>query len=496
MQQQEIRYLYGAAVQGIQSFIFQTNELKDIVGASELVENICTECFKEFEHNCKVIVKAAGNIKCIFFDESDCKKAVREFPKKIMTLAPGITISEAVVTMSSEQGIADVIDELESKLKAQRNKPFLSLTRGLMCIERSPKTGLPAVAFDEIPIDKGTLQKRYYQKWDKDKKPALFNKFFGDGVTKANMSWNIEDMTSNNSWIAVIHADGNGLGDIISRIGKDEDQLSKFSDNLSKATSDAAKRAYEDVVKSKDYSPDANVIPFRPVVLGGDDVTLICRADLAIYYTQQFITHFQENTKKLMSNISPSLISLPHLTACAGIAFIKSSYPFYYGYQLAEELCNKAKVDAKKDKKTPAPSCILFHKVQSSFIDDYEEIARRELIPYENHSYEFGPYYLEEKDDRWTIKKLVETTKSLNGKEGNAIKSDIRQWMTLMAERPEKAKQKKIRVEKITKNELRQLFKKATDASDREGKTVYPAYDMLMLHSISTKTKNKKTKIK
>ena len=34
------KYLYGAAVQGIQGFIFQTNKLRDIVGASELVERI------------------------------------------------------------------------------------------------------------------------------------------------------------------------------------------------------------------------------------------------------------------------------------------------------------------------------------------------------------------------------------------------------------------------------------------------------------------------
>lgn len=40
------KYLYGAAIQGIQSFIFQTNKLKDIVGASELVESICTQEFR------------------------------------------------------------------------------------------------------------------------------------------------------------------------------------------------------------------------------------------------------------------------------------------------------------------------------------------------------------------------------------------------------------------------------------------------------------------
>ena len=37
-----MKYLYGAAIQGIQSFIFQTNKLQEIVGASELIEIICS----------------------------------------------------------------------------------------------------------------------------------------------------------------------------------------------------------------------------------------------------------------------------------------------------------------------------------------------------------------------------------------------------------------------------------------------------------------------
>ena len=41
------KFLYGASVQGIQRFIFQTNDLKDIVGASELVEFICTDLFQQ-----------------------------------------------------------------------------------------------------------------------------------------------------------------------------------------------------------------------------------------------------------------------------------------------------------------------------------------------------------------------------------------------------------------------------------------------------------------
>ena len=78
MLMEKCRYLYGASIQGIQSFIFQTDRLKDIVGASELVEQACTEVFRnEFfdEKTCELIVSAAGNVKCVFPGENMCRKA-------------------------------------------------------------------------------------------------------------------------------------------------------------------------------------------------------------------------------------------------------------------------------------------------------------------------------------------------------------------------------------------------------------------------------------
>ena len=41
------KYLYGASVQGIQSFIFKTNKLAEIIGASELIEQLCTSLFEK-----------------------------------------------------------------------------------------------------------------------------------------------------------------------------------------------------------------------------------------------------------------------------------------------------------------------------------------------------------------------------------------------------------------------------------------------------------------
>ena len=119
------KYLYGASVQGIQQFIFQTNELKDIVGASELVEFICTRLFKDVVGEKwteeKQVISAAGNVKYIFDEKDECENVVRNFPRKVMTEAPGITISQAVVELKED--FTQSINELEKKPRTQKNKP-------------------------------------------------------------------------------------------------------------------------------------------------------------------------------------------------------------------------------------------------------------------------------------------------------------------------------------------------------------------------------------
>ena len=53
-----MKYLYGASVQGIQNFIFQSNKLAEIVGASELVEEICTTKFAQLIYSESLSVAA------------------------------------------------------------------------------------------------------------------------------------------------------------------------------------------------------------------------------------------------------------------------------------------------------------------------------------------------------------------------------------------------------------------------------------------------------
>ena len=485
------KYLYGAAVQGIQEFIFRTNELKHIVGASELVEQICTSAFDEFGKNGESVVRAAGNIKFIFEKEEDCARAVREFPKKVMTMAPGITISQAVVPLDNDFGKA--VDDIEVLLKVQRNKPSRSVTSGLIGIKRANNTGLPVIEKNkDIYLDAATKAKL-----EKHEMKKLCSKSFGE--FSKQLAYEISSITDKNDWIAIIHADGNGLGKVIQAVGKKKDVYREFSRKLDDATKEAAHIAYQTVYER---FKDKRVIPLRPVVLSGDDMTIIIRGDLALDYADAFITAFEEKTKAALGGILRQekvfALSKDYLTACAGIAFIKSSFPFYYGYQLAEDLCSQAKKDTKaiygENTNNLPPSCLMFHKVQDSFIFDYNDIVKRELTTKDGLSFKAGPYYITSKDQTTAFKldekkklmvsKLVKYSQLLNSVSSDGIKSGIRNWISLRIENKDKADQRRERMLNIFSDST------AIKALTKEEENRCLAYDALAYNTIMNQQTN------
>jgi len=270
-----MKYLYGASVQGIQSFIFQTNKLTEIIGASQLVEDICTDFFESFlktvfkddayvlSKDENLILGAAGNIKYRFDSREACERVVRGFPKHVMIYAPGITISQAVVP---DTGESDDFEKLEARLKIQRNKA-VSVTQGvsLMGLETARRTGGIVVETDKDNeyIDLAQQKKR---KAERDK-ATLEEKLLGTASKRGDAFPNEMDYIKDaKNWVAVIHADGNNLGQLLMTMSeKVADQyavaLKDFSKRLNESTISAAKKALEetfagtDVTKKRRFGP-------------------------------------------------------------------------------------------------------------------------------------------------------------------------------------------------------------------------------------------------
>lgn len=400
-------YLYGASVQGIQEFIFKTNQLQEIVGASEIVKSLEKE-FLDFSDIDKsnILLNAAGNIKAIFTDKIKLEKVVKEFPKKIMQKAYGITISQAVVEMTgdfTEQ--QEAIKELEKRLKIQRNKPSIVLDLSINIMELAPKTARPKVEKD---MDKSTKQKRdAYALWFKEQK---------NDDREFEKSKELSYISNGKNKLAVIHADGNGLGQLIPTLSN----ISEFSLALEKATTEAYEEAKKSIKDDK----------IRKIILGGDDLTVICDATYALEFTKVFLGKFEELSKSYTKHA---------LTACAGIAYCNEKYPFHYAVSLAEALCSATKKHAKVINKDLAPSSLMFHNIQSSNFQSWEKFVKDELTiqnDKETIRCDFGPYYLKQ-EGQPSIEDFTNTVQAY-AKDGSPI-SRLRNWMSELSKSSQSA---------------------------------------------------------
>jgi hypothetical protein len=395
------KYLYGASVQGIQEFIFATNKLQEIVGASEIVKGI-DKSFEEITKglHVNILVKAAGNMKAVFDNYDDCQKVILDFEKRIQQGAYGITISQAVIELEGEEYSQQEMNALIERLKVQRNKPSIPLDMYISILGQNPKTARPIHLYnkDEEPLDIASKQKRdAHTVWFNEKR-KIDDKF--------RELKEISALSNGKNKIAVIHVDGNGLGQLIPKLKM---PLSEFSTKLDDATKKAYKDAFQEGMK------------IREVILGGDDLTVICDANIALEFTKNFLQNFEDETKTFIEG---------GLTACAGIAFCNDKYPFHYAVDLAEALCSASKKHAKKINPDLAPSCLMFHNIQSSNYQSWKKFVQDELTIQNDQEIvrlDFGPYYLSNSSQP-LIKDFVNTVEAYRC-EGSPI-SRLRNWLS------------------------------------------------------------------
>ncbi len=510
-------YLYGFNINSIQSYIFQTGKLKEIIGGSELVDYICKDGFQKmlgdrFSKE-KLVQSAAGRVRYLFDNKNDLQDFVRDLPIKISKQLPGVSFSQAAVELASEMTYNDW-SKLEKRLEIQKNIPTTPHNPGLMIAERSQRTGgalYKTVSGEEV--DEAQFAKIKASTSDN----TLFDKFIENASDQKDaFAKEFEDLLSpdqQSGWLAVVHADGNSLGKLIQQLilelSKNKpDQLTAFlrafSETLDQATCNAVKIAFEQVVspvyeqeqkKEKTFLNEKAFFPLRPIILGGDDLTLIIRGSLAMEFTSNYLKRFEEQTKLLFSPLAQKygLEDLHQgLSACAGISYIKYNYPLHYATDLSESLCKHAKAEAKKLNDIQVPTCLAFHKVQSSFVENYEDLIDGELsIPKENRQFNYGPYFLQKFEGYDTIDQLNYWVKQIKRKD--APRSNLREWLTELKINSGSAAQLMTRIRQVSHKyeqrlPLHEPFPIERTQKDKKGeevkKSYTPIFDIITLSSI------------
>ncbi|MFN3335544.1 MAG: hypothetical protein ACK47M_23860, partial [Caldilinea sp.] len=164
---------------------------------------------------------------------------------------------------------------------------------------------------------------------------------------------NFDDLGSKgeSSYMAVVHIDGNGMGKRVEalashHVGSDDDYITAmraFAGSIRTAARNALRNAVRTlraaIREEQGQECIGGVIPirgsrlpFRPIVFGGDDATFVCDGRLGLTLAELYLRAMEQE-----------LADGEKLYARAGVAVVKSHYPFSRAYELAEALAKSAK---------------------------------------------------------------------------------------------------------------------------------------------------------
>jgi hypothetical protein len=168
-----------------------------------------------------------------------------------------------------------------------------------------------------------------------------------------------------NGYLALIHADGNGVG---SGLGKDkcDSEHAAFFHKNRVLLRRAVKKAIDE------HCPDTGPAPLIPLMLGGDDLLLVARAEIALPFVVTLCTELDELQKDSSGFI---------LTLGVGAVFAKHTIPIHRLHEVAEQLASSAKRRFRGLKDDEAKHSVVDWAVFSTaWVDDPEAVRRRDWL--------------------------------------------------------------------------------------------------------------------
>ena len=456
-------------VRSIQRYIYAANKLRTNIGASYIVENLFQEKLvdvlnKEFsgnkdlhswndakagvseEYDCQIAYIGGGNAMVLFnpsIKDEELKRLIALFSQKVMIEAPGLHIGAAI-------GELDVSDE---GYEESRNNLFKILKENQNNI--SPNVSLPYTGFTQVCGYDGEVatyndaedrlfsadEKHQYYSHEAAAKARVFSeanktlaKMFSDELGDIyDFPTKLDELgqTEPNNYIAIVHIDGNNMGVKFSNCTTLNKHRSLSASIKKKTKNSFAKLLRKIIAEYDEYrehealktqeAKGKKLLPIRPLIIGGDDVTFVCPAKVAIAYSKRFINYMAEisSEEEIKDDEARSI------DCCGGIAILNTKYPFFRGYMLSEKLCDTAKKKMREtwdqDIKGSGSSWVDFVFLHGEQAPTLEQILDKEYKAVMGNMH-FGPYCVikntagKQIDDDHLLDKLIECAKQFSQK--------------------------------------------------------------------------------
>jgi len=175
-----------------------------------------------------------------------------------------------------------------------------------------------------------------------------------------------------NGYLALIHADGNGVGSGITKDRPHSEHAAFFHKNRVLLRR-AVKAAIDDACDKDHAGKDESPTPLVPLMLGGDDLLLVCRARVAL----PFVVKLCEKLDAIQKDSTGF-----RLTLGVGVVIAKHTIPIHRLHEVAEQLASSAKRRFRGLKAAGkiSRSVVDWAVYSTAWVDDPEEVRRRDWL--------------------------------------------------------------------------------------------------------------------
>lgn len=441
----------------IQKYVFGCNKLKTNTGASYLVDGIFTEAMvnvlkqsglkmpdedwkeagklemsEKAAIECEIAYIGGGNMLVLVRKGEEslsiCRELVQKWSLKVLLEAPGLKTGAAIGEIDlSKENFQDSLKALYTQLKENQNNilpqvdlPYTGFS--VECDYSGKAANVYNKEYKRLVSAEVEAKTAAYDAADKKIKKDFYE-VLGD---EYDFCSELESLgyKDGESYISVIHIDGNNMGVKFSKCRDMQERK-----NLSKKVQEAVEHAFGYLIKKivTEYDTYADVLdmralkqgnkrllPLRPIIIGGDDITFICPGRMGLQYAQAFIEYV--NSEDLLDKDLYNYIKKEtgkqisrSLSCCAGVAIVPAKYPFFRAYELAEQLCDEAKALSRKDDGNYLDFAILHGEKYGDI-----KLLRKEQYESAKGSLHYGPYnVLGDENDKQSVKGLLALSEKL-----------------------------------------------------------------------------------
>lgn len=366
---------------GNQHYVFASPRLKENIGASYLLTQLEPWVRSASQQKGITLVDvsvSSGKVIVAVDSEDTARTLVGAVTRTALETAPGVDVTGVFIPMTSAHVMKEDLEKVhaESASYALTRPPASARFCSMSFLEPGRDTLVPAVPSQASDASREVYSlpsavaraeastAREHLISLASSHPKLMDR---SEQLLPNLDA-LEKALDSLSKVAIIHLDGNGVGAMVRSLADrltlipstvfqeqikcdaaDPDALRLTLLALNKSLDDVMKGAFGDAwaaVADLAAREGVDVVPVVPVILGGDDATVITDGAFALPFAEAFLEAFEERTDA--DPVISSLSDDGKMTAGAGVAVVRHNFPFHLAYDLAERLASWAKATGKR----------------------------------------------------------------------------------------------------------------------------------------------------